>query len=359
MKDFLKLIKEIQYLSLFCYNSLKVFSSLDPSYLTGSITSDTIFFMNISINAALAKINLLQENLEKIIKGKPEIIRHAIATLLARGHLLIEDVPGVGKTTLAHALARSINCSFQRIQFTSDLLPSDIIGVTIYNQEKHAFEFKPGPIFADTILADEINRTTPKTQSALLEAMNDRQVSVDRKTHPLPEPFMVIATQNPLEYEGTYPLPESQLDRFMMRIRIGYPNSEAEKEILLSSSDDLQPQNLNPVLSTEEIIYFQKVVDTIKVDNDLVKYILSIINATRKSDKLRLGVSTRGAISLYRAAQAFALLRGREFCIPDDIKMLSVPVFSHRVITTQSGEGALDDAEVIIQEIVDSIEVPM
>lgn len=315
--------------------------------------------MNISIDTALAKINLLQENLEKIIKGKPETIRHAIATLLARGHLLIEDVPGVGKTTLAHGLARSINCNFQRIQFTSDLLPSDIIGVTIYNQERHAFEFKPGPVFTNIVLADEINRTTPKTQSSLLEAMNDRQVSVDRVTHPLPEPFMVIATQNPLEYEGTYPLPESQLDRFMMRIRIGYPDSEAEKEILLSTSDDLQPQNLSPVLSTEEIIYFQKVVDTIKVDSDLVKYILSIVNATRKSDRLRLGVSPRGAMSLYRAAQAFAIVHGRTYCIPDDIKLLSIPVFSHRVITTQGSEGALDNTEVIIQEIVDGIEVPM
>ncbi|MBI5875871.1 MAG: AAA family ATPase, partial [Deltaproteobacteria bacterium] len=200
--------------------------------------------MEISTEDVLAKINSLQKNLERIIKGKPDVIRQAITALIAKGHLLIEDVPGIGKTTLAHGLARSINCTFQRIQFTSDLLPSDITGFTIYNQEKHLFEFKPGPIFAHIILADEINRTTPKTQSSLLEAMNDRQVSVDKTTHLLPEPFMVIATQNPLEYEGTYPLPESQLDRFMMRIRIGYPEREAEKKILLSPSGDLQPQHL-------------------------------------------------------------------------------------------------------------------
>ena len=314
--------------------------------------------MKTSVKDASAKIDLLQRNLEKIIKGKSQIIKQAITALVARGHLLIEDIPGVGKTTLAHGLARSINCTFQRIQFTSDLLPSDIIGVTIYNQERHAFEFKAGPIFAHIVLADEINRTTPKTQSSLLEAMNDRQVSVDKTTHILPEPFMVIATQNPFEYEGTYPLPESQLDRFMMRIRLGYPGAEAEKEILLSSSTELQPQYLKPVLSTEEIIYLQILVDKIKIDDDLVKYILAIVDATRKSDRLRLGVSPRGAMMLYRAAQAFALVEGRAYCIPDDIKRLIVPVFSHRVVPLQGMEEETD-VEEIIQEIVENIEVPL
>src|SRR3990170_1427815 len=260
------------------------------------------------------KVRLLQENLERIIKGKPEVIRQAITTFFARGHLLIEDVPGVGKTTLAHGLAKSINCTFQRIQFTSDLLPSDIIGITIYNQEKHTFDFKPGPVFAHIVLADEINRTAPKTQSALLEAMNDRQVSIDRITHTLPAPFMVIATQNPLEYEGTYPLPESQMDRFMMRI---------------------------------------------KIDHDLVDYILAIVNATRKSDKLQLGVSPRGAMALYRAAQASALVDGRTYCIPDDIKRLSISVFSHRVVSSPGLEGETEDVEGIIQEMVENIEVPL
>lgn len=314
--------------------------------------------MEITINDISVKIASLQENLEKIIKGKPQIIKQAITALIARGHLLIEDIPGVGKTTLAHGLARSINCTFQRIQFTSDLLPSDIIGVTIYNQERHVFEFKPGPIFAHIVLADEINRTTPKTQSSLLEAMNDRQVSVDKITHVLPEPFMVIATQNPFEYEGTYPLPESQLDRFMMRIRIGYPETEAEREILLSSSE-LEPQYLKPVLSMEEIMHLQASVAKIKIDNDLVKYILSIVDATRKSDRLRLGVSPRGSMMLYRAAQAFALVQGRTYCIPDDIKRLIIPVFSHRVVSVQGMEEKTEDVEAIMQEIVEGIEVPL
>jgi MoxR-like ATPase len=315
--------------------------------------------MEALIDDISAKISSLQKNLEKIIKGKPDVIKQAITALIARGHLLIEDVPGIGKTTLAHGLAMSINCSFQRIQFTSDLLPSDIIGVTIYNQERHVFEFKPGPVFANIILADEINRTTPKTQSSLLEAMSDRQVSVDKITHPLPEPFMVIATQNPMEYEGTYPLPESQMDRFMMRIRIGYPDAKAEKEILLSTSSLTQSQRITPALSTDEVLYLQTLVDKIKVDDDLVNYILSIADATRNSLKLRLGVSPRGAMMLYRAAQAFALVEGRTYCVPDDIKKLSISVFSHRVLASQGTGGETENSENIIQEIVDGIEVPL
>lgn len=315
--------------------------------------------MEISTYDISSKIASLQKNLERIIKGKPEVIRQAITALIAKGHLLIEDIPGVGKTTLAHGLARSVNCTFQRIQFTSDLLPSDVIGVTIYNQERHVFEFKHGPVFANIVLADEINRTTPKTQSSLLEAMNDRQVSVDKITHPLPEPFMVIATQNPLEYEGTYPLPESQLDRFMMRIKIGYPAIEAEKEILLSSAAELKPQYLQPVLSMEEVVYLQNMVEAVKVDGDLVSYILSIVDATRKSDRLKLGVSPRGAMMLYRAAQAFALVEGRTYCVPDDIKGLAIPVFSHRIISEQGTEGRMEDMEGVLQEIIEGIEVPL
>lgn len=322
-------------------------------------TDNIINTTDAAFNGAVNKIKSLQENLEKIIKGKSTIIKQAITTFLARGHLLIEDVPGVGKTTLAHGLARSINCTFQRIQFTSDLLPSDIIGVTIYNQEKHIFEFKQGPLFAHIVLVDEINRTTPKTQSSLLEAMNDRQVSVDRTTYPLSEPFMVIATQNPLEYEGTYPLPESQLDRFMMRIKIGYPDILAEKEILISKSNELQPQNLNPVLSLEDVLYLQNLVDKIKIDDDLVEYLLAIVNATRKCDKLSLGVSPRGAMALYRAAQSYALVDGRTYCIPDDIKRLLIPVFSHRIVTANTIEEETGDTENIIQEIADKIDVPM
>ncbi|MBI5894140.1 MAG: MoxR family ATPase [Deltaproteobacteria bacterium] len=304
------------------------------------------------------KISDLQNNLGRVIKGKEDVIKLAITTLLAKGHLLIEDVPGVGKTTLAHGMARSINCTFQRIQFTSDLMPSDIIGITIYNQVSHTFEFKPGPIFANIVLADEINRTTPKTQSALLEAMNDRQVSVEKATHPLPKPFMVLATQNPLEYEGTYPLPESQIDRFMMRIRIGYPSPNGEKAILLSSANDLLPQNLEPVISVEEIIHMQDIVEKIRVEEDLVDYLLKIVNATRNSKELMLGVSPRGAMALYRIAQSNALMNGRDYCIPDDIKHLAPFVLSHRVIVKDEEYG-IDRAEDIIKGLIEQIEVPL
>lgn len=304
------------------------------------------------------KISDLQKNLGRVIKGKEDVIKLAITTLLAKGHLLIEDVPGVGKTTLAHGIARSINCTFQRIQFTSDLMPSDIIGITIYNQATHTFEFKQGPIFANIVLADEINRTTPKSQSALLEAMNDRQVSVEKATYPLPKPFMVLATQNPLEYEGTYPLPESQIDRFMMRIRIGYPSPNGEKAILLSSADDLLPQNLEPVISAEEIIQMQDVVEKIRVEEDLADYLLKIVNATRNSKALMLGVSPRGAMALYRIAQSNALMNGRDYCIPDDIKHLAPFVLSHRVMLKDE-EAAIDKAEEIIKGLIEQIEVPL
>lgn len=307
------------------------------------------------------RLEVLKGNLERVIKGKGEVIDLVITCLLARGHLLIEDVPGVGKTHLAHGLARSINCTFQRIQFTSDLLPSDIIGVTIYNQARHSFEFRFGPIFANIILADEINRTTPKTQSALLEAMNDHQVSVEKVTYPLPEPFMVLATQNPLEYEGTYPLPESQLDRFTMRIKIGYPDKTSEKVILRSGPTQLLPQNLEPVVSIEEVNYLQGLVHNVRMDEDLVEYLLNIVKATR-SGGLKMGVSPRGAMALYKVAQAHALLEGRDYCIPDDIKMMAPYVFSHRVIPPYQEEGdmeRMERAEGIIREILEGTEVPL
>ncbi len=307
------------------------------------------------------KVEALQENLGKVIKGKEEVIKLSIVTLVARGHLLIEDIPGVGKTTLAHSLAQSINCSFQRIQFTSDLLPSDIIGITVYNQAKNLFEFKEGPVFANIILADEINRTTPKSQSALLEAMNDHQVSVERTTYPLPEPFLVLATQNPLEYEGTYPLPESQLDRFMMCLRIGYPGREHEKQILTSSREDLLPENLRPVIGGDDILFLQSQVEKIRVEDSLTEYILDIVNATRNNrDTIELGVSTRGAIALYRASQALALIEGRDFVIPDDVKKLAHRVLSHRVILQPGIDGgSLEGREEIIKEVIKSVGVPL
>ncbi len=311
---------------------------------------------------AIKKIQAIHSNVARIIKGKDRIIELAVVCLLARGHLLIEDVPGVGKTTLAHSLARSLDCSFKRIQFTSDLLPSDILGVSIFQQQKQVFEFMAGPIFANIVLADEINRTTPKTQSSLLEAMNEAQISVDSQTYPLPQPFMVIATQNPVEYHGTFPLPESQLDRFLMRIQIGYPDSNEEKKILdrqgfLHPADELQP-----VLSVQEILDLQYLVEKVRMDESLMSYLLAIAAATRQNSLLALGISTRGAMALHMAAKALALARGRDYCLPDDIKELAPVVLSHRVML-KDGQGArgsrFKDAEPIIRGIVDSVPVPL
>jgi len=310
----------------------------------------------------VAKIKALQSNIERVIKGKSHAVELTVLALLARGHLLIEDVPGVGKTTLAQSLAQSLGCSFKRIQFTSDLLPSDIVGVSIYNPQKQDFEFKPGPLFAHIVLADEINRTTPKTQSSLLEAMNDAQVSVDNRTHRLPQPFMVIATQNPWEYHGTFPLPESQLDRFLMRIRIGYPNLLDEKTILERQQLLHPADELEPVLSEQEIVDLQEKAEKVRVEDSLMEYLLAIVSATRRSEYLALGVSTRGAIALHKAAKALALVRQRDYCLPDDIKELAPLVFSHRV-RLEAKQGIHDhrseEVERVIQDIVESVPVPL
>ncbi|MFB3129645.1 MAG: AAA family ATPase, partial [Lysobacteraceae bacterium] len=275
----------------------------------------------------------LQRALGSVIRGKDDVIRLALVGLLARGHLLIEDVPGVGKTLLARTLARCLNCTFHRIQFTSDLLPSDVIGVSVFNQHQQSFEFRPGPVFANVVLADEINRTTPKTQSALLEAMNEQQVTVDNHTHPLPQPFLVLATQNPIEHHGTYPLPESQLDRFLLRLRMGYPSAESEKEILRAHGDSREPlENVQPVMTAEEVLRMQEEVRRVRVDDALMDYALALTQHTRANEHLSLGVSPRGTLMLYRAAQARAFLEGRDFCVPDDIKQLVIPVFAHRVV---------------------------
>jgi MoxR-like ATPase len=290
------------------------------------------------------------------------VIRLALVGLLARGHLLIEDVPGVGKTTLAHALARSFNCAFQRIQFTSDMLPSDVIGVSVFSQQTQRFEFRPGPIFANIVLADEINRTTPKTQSALLEAMNENQVTVDNHTSPLPQPFMVMATQNPIEHHGTYPLPESQLDRFLMRLKIGYPNAESEKEILQNFAESDPLANIRPVMTAAEVVEIQNQVRRVKVDEELVNYTLAIVEKTRQHEYLSLGVSPRGSMMLYRAAQALAFLDGRDYCIPDDFKRLILPVFSHRCVVSSRYISTLnksDLSEAVLEAIIDSTPVPL
>jgi len=304
----------------------------------------------------------LQASIQSVIRGKNEAIQLALVTLFARGHLLIEDVPGVGKTTLAHSLARSFNCHFQRIQFTSDMLPSDVIGISVFSQQTGRFEFRPGPIFANIVLADEINRTTPKTQSALLEAMNEYQVTADNRTYPLPQPFMVIATQNPIEHHGTYPLPESQLDRFLMRLKMGYPAAASEKEILRNFADSEPLAKVEAVISAEDVTDIQQAVRRVSVDEQLVNYTLAIVEKTRQHEYLSLGVSPRGSMMLYRAAQALALVEGRNYCIPDDFKRLALPVLAHRCIVSSRYISTLkkgDQAEAILREIVDSIPVPL
>lgn len=306
------------------------------------------------------KVKAIERNLEKVLRGKAEIIELAMATLLTRGHLLIEDVPGVGKTTLAHALARSIDATFQRIQFTSDLMPSDIIGVTIYNELTREFEFRHGPIFANVVLADEINRATPKTQSALLEAMNERQVSVDNVTYELPRPFILLATQNPHEYTGTFPLPESQLDRFTMSIKIGYPSSEVEKEIIRAPRGELMPQNLSPVVTSAEVLAMQDAVEGVRVEEDLLDYIVKIATLTRRHKAIKLGVSPRGTMALERAAKSMALVRGRDYCIPDDIKKVAVAVLAHRVMPTRYGVAeAAEEPSLIIRDVIEGVNVPI
>src|SRR6202166_1246059 len=327
-----------------------------------SFVTEAIGIFNPMTTATANLIAQLQASIARVIRGKDEVIRLSLVALLAKGHLLIEDVPGVGKTTLAQALAKSFHCTFQRIQFTSDLLPSDVLGVSVYNPETREFEFRSGPIFANVVLADEINRTTPRTQSALLEAMNEAQVTVDGRTLTLPQPFLVIATQNPVEHHGTYPLPESQLDRFLMRIKMGCPSHETEKELLRNRAADDPIETLEPVADVADVMTMQQAVTRVKVDSSLHDYALEIVNRTRKSDQLALGVSPRGTLMLQRAAQARAFLEGREFCLPDDFKQLAVAVFSHRVVASTrhaSLQKKSETTEIVLREIVDSVRVPL
>ncbi len=304
----------------------------------------------------------LSRNIERVVFGKPDAVKFAIIALMAQGHLLIEDVPGVGKTSLAKALAKSLDLDFRRIQFTNDILPSDITGVSIYDQEEKRFHFQKGPLFSNIVLADEINRSTPRTQSALLEAMNEKQVSVDNTTYSLDDPFMVIATQNPTESYGAYPLPESQLDRFMMFISMGYPSIEDEHRLLTRDPSRMNPADLAPVLSREDLLSLQRQVEAVKIEPVLVDYILSVITETRNTDHLELGVSPRGGLILQKAARASALFHGRDYCIPDDIKELALPVLAHRVIPKshhrQPSQRARDTA-AIISNILDTIEIPV
>ncbi len=317
--------------------------------------------MQTTTTTASTRLAGLLRSISAVVKGKEDVIQLALTTLLARGHLLIEDVPGVGKTTLAQALARSFDCSFQRIQFTSDMLPSDVIGVSVFNPAAQEFEFKPGPIFANIIVADEINRTTPKTQSALLEAMNESQITVDNHTHPLPKPFLVLATQNPIEHHGTYPLPESQLDRFLMRIRMGYPSRASEKEIIRNNSS-APAEKLEALMDAADVVAMQDAASQVKVEESLLDYVLEIVERTRQTEQLSLGVSPRGAVMLHRAAQARAFLEGRDYCLPDDFKRLIVPVFAHRVVVSSryvSTQKKSEQAEAILREILETTRVPL
>jgi MoxR-like ATPase len=308
-----------------------------------------------------AVIARLHTAIADVVRGKPEAIRAALVALLARGHLLIEDIPGVGKTTLARALAATVGGAFRRIQFTSDLLPSDIVGVSIYDQTGRVFEFKKGPLFANIVLADEINRTTPRTQSALLEAMSEGAVSVDDTTHPLEQPFMVIATQNPNEQYGTYPLPESQMDRFLLRVSIGYPAATVERDLLRERSGGDPVATLQPVVALQVIRGLQAAVETVAVNEALIDYAMNIVTATRNQRGFSVGVSTRGALAWYRAAQASAVVDGRNFCVPDDFKDLAVAALAHRCVLATNLDTATKqraEAERIINDIVSRVVVP-
>ncbi len=313
-------------------------------------------------SAAATKATQLEQTLRTIIRGKDEVVRMALVAIFARGHLLIEGVPGVGKTTLGHAVARAMDVNFQRVQFTSDMLPSDVLGISVYSAAEQKFEFKRGPIFTNVLLADEINRTTPKTQSALLEAMNENQVTVDGRSYGLPEPFLVIATQNPVEHHGTYPLPESQMDRFLIRARMSYPDAAAEREVLRAKAGAARLEDIRSVLNGDDVVSMQEEVKAVRVDESLVEYALRIVQRTRESQHLSLGVSPRGSLMLYRSAQAMAFLDGRTFCIPEDFKTLAIPVFAHRVVVSARYSSTLrksEQSDEVLRDIVESVPVPV
>ena len=300
----------------------------------------------------------VSENVEKVILGKPDVVELVLVALVARGHVLIEDVPGVGKTTLAKAISQSIGCTFKRVQFTPDILPSDVSGVSIFNQKTLEFEFRPGPIMAQIVLADEINRATPKTQSSLLEAMEEQQVTVDGVTYNLPDPFLVMATQNPIEYEGTYPLPESQLDRFFMRIIMGYTSRADELEVIEAHLHTQPIEELEQVIGIEDLLHIQEEIKDIYVDAVLREYIVDLVRATRDHREIYLGASTRGSLALFRGTQVLASFRGRDYVIPDDVKHLCIPTLAHRLIVSPAARIRNVDTRDVVQEILDTIAVP-
>ncbi|MDE2491894.1 MAG: AAA family ATPase [Elusimicrobia bacterium] len=313
-----------------------------------------------SSQASVPSVKPLIEAVARVFVGKPEAVKLTISTLIARGHLLIEDVPGIGKTLLGVALARAFGVTFRRIQFTNDLLPSDILGLSVYDPKEGSFDFKPGPVFSHVLLADEINRSTPKTQSALLEAMSEGQVTIDGKTHALPDPFLVIATQNPVEYHGTFPLPEAQLDRFLMRVRIGYPTREDELRILRERDRPATVEEMAPVLTREQVLALQARVDAVRVDEALLDYAVRLAEASREAKGVRLGLSPRGTLALMRAARALAVAGDRDYCVPDDVKAAAVPVVAHRLLldTSLYGVARVDEAEGVVAELLRAVRAP-
>ncbi len=311
-----------------------------------------------SVQDLATAVQRVVANVERVIVGKAEPVAFSLIAVICDGHVLIEDVPGVGKTVLTKAIARSIGCTFKRIQFTPDLLPSDVTGVSIYNQKSSNFEFRPGPIMAQIVLADEINRATPKTQSALLEAMEESQITVDGISYRLPEPFMVMATQNPIEYEGTFPLPEAQLDRFMMNISLGYPKAVDEMNILDSHQHHHPLEDLAQIMTAEELLLIQRQVRSIHVDPSIREYIVAIANATRSHASIYLGASPRGSLALFRAAQALAGMRGRGYVIPDDVKLLAKPTLAHRLIVTPAARVRSITSTAVLEEILQTVPVP-
>ncbi len=311
-----------------------------------------------SVQDLAAAVQRVVSNVERVIVGKAQAVAFTLIAVICRGHVLIEDVPGVGKTVLTKAIARSIGCGFKRIQFTPDLLPSDVTGVSIYNQKTASFEFRPGPIMSQIVLADEVNRATPRTQSALLEAMEEAQITVDGVTYHLPEPFMVMATQNPIEYEGTFPLPEAQLDRFMLNVKLGYPKPSDEVKILTSHQHHHPLDDLAQIMTAEELVRIQRQVCLVHVDPSIHEYIVAIANATRNHQNIYLGASPRGSLSLVRAAQALAAMRGRGYVIPDDVKLLVKPTLAHRIIMTPAARARSIASATVLDEILQSVPVP-
>ncbi|MBI4337288.1 MAG: MoxR family ATPase [Chloroflexi bacterium] len=311
------------------------------------------------VSAAEQAAARLRANVGKVLVGKEEAVDLALTALLCSGHILVQDVPGIGKTTLAKALARSLDCTFKRIQFTPDLTPGDVLGVSVFNQKSSEFEFRPGPVFAQVLLADEINRATPRTQSALLEAMQERQVTVDGVTYRLPAPFLVLATLNPIEMEGTFPLPEAQLDRFMVRVKLGYPSLAEEQEVLLRFGDPARVEELQPVVSGDEMGRLQALVPQVRVDPSLREYVALLAQATRRHDALELGASPRATLALYRAAQARAAVQGRDYMLPDDVKALATSVLAHRLALTPQARLRGTTAEDVLAEVLTRVPVPL